>query len=59
MLQDIIFIEIKPSKECGGELNELVFASILPSSIANPDELGARERYPEKTFTIPFDPIQP
>jgi hypothetical protein len=37
MLQDIIFIEIKPSKECGGELNELVFASILPSSIANPD----------------------
>ena len=37
MLQDIIFIEIKPSKEYRRELNALVITSILPSSRANPD----------------------
>lgn len=59
MLQDIIFIEIKPSKEYRRELNALVITSILPSSRANPDELGAKEHYPKKTFAIPFDPIKP
>jgi hypothetical protein len=59
MLQDIIFIEIKPLKEYRRELNGLVITSILPSSRANPDELGARERYSKKTFAIPFEPIKP
>jgi hypothetical protein len=59
MLQDIIFIEIKPLKEYRRELNGLVITSILPSSRANPDELGTRERYSEKTFAIPFEPIKP
>ena len=59
MLQDIIFIEIKPLKEYRRELNGLVITSILPSSRANPDELGARERYSKKTFAIPVQPIKP
>jgi hypothetical protein len=59
MLQDMIFTEIKSSKGYRRELNGLVITLILPSSRANPDPLGAREHYPEKTFTIVFDPIKP
>jgi hypothetical protein len=59
MLQDMIFTEVKPSKGYRRKLNGLVITSILPSSRANPDPLGAREHYPEKTFTTPFDPIKP
>ncbi len=59
MLQDMIFTEIKSSEDYSRELNRIVITIIPPSSRANPNQLGAREHYPEKTFAIPFEPIKP